>query len=351
MKRIIIAILLIIFSVFIQAPVKAKTSIDNDLVEYIEESIVKMGFYEETSSYYFGNPLAVYCLKGDNYERLSNAETYQVYKDDCLILLVTVTNESTKIYQPSKELADITADGSLKIIVKETSAYAVTNDKSVLVEVVPGGDVIKLKDSEIENAKSIKADYKTNELYQLCPGNNGKSMTVISFPNIAQNPYPHGCWCACIAAFCNYYKSFSYTAATVANQYYPSTAPSNVPGATMSEIESRLSNGYHIVTNSVTSPNVSTMVSNLSSNKKYIIGWISYTYGLHVTCMFDYETKSNGTYKLWFMDPWGNSSMSSGAVQYGINQTGTSFPTNTYIFGSTQGTYYFSSGLVYSYYY
>ena len=39
------------------------------------------------------------------------------------------------------------------------------------------------------------------------------------------------------------------------------------------------------------------------------------------------------------------------AKQYSIAQTGTSFPSNQYLFGSTQGTYYFSSGLVYSSHY
>ena len=353
MKKIIIMLALVLSTIITGSNIRAGINYDEKLIESVEESVVEMGFYEKKSNYTFGNPINVYEFVDNKLEVVNNASNYQVYKDGKLILLVLVTENAIKIYEPNPELCSLTNDPDFRVVIKETSAYAITMSECKLVESLPGTDVFELTDEEISEARTKVTGYCTDAVVSINPEQNEINSPLAGvFPSIAQNPYPNGCWCACIAAFCNYYKSLSYTAATVANQYYPGTAAVLVPTASMTTIKTRLQNGYHILTTYINSAVIATIVSNLSpsNNKMYILGWTS-SLGGHVTCMYDYELKNDGKYKFWIMDPYGYVYMSSGARKYTIEQTGTAFPSNDKLFGGSNGTYTFSEGLVYSSHY
>ncbi len=176
--------------------------------------------------------------------------------------------------------------------------------------------------------------------------------TILNYPLVAQNPYPNGCWAACIASISNYYKSTSYSSTNVVQACLGSNISANqVPSLTLTCIQDLLSTAYHIETLfSNQSTTLSNYKTNLDNNKVYILAWAATGYGGHVTMLYGYSEKGNNTSDFYIMDPQYNGSITSGARKYILVQlSSSSFPTNNKIADNI--TYYYSNSLLYLYWY
>jgi len=349
MKR--ISCILMIICVISVSKVSANSNVYvNELVRVVENSISKLDEYDCNARYYIGSKINVYETSSGELIPVERASTYPVFVNEKLSYFATLSNDSIKVAKIALKSNDIIANGFL-ILSNETSAYIVGDREIELISVVPGKDVINISNELIEYSRLLN-DYDDN-LTEIFP-NNYQLLSITNFPLKSQYPFPNGCWAACIAAFCKYYRNLNYTAADVVRPYYGSSpVPSSVPTKSMDEIKNILNVGYHIVTvKSNSCSNISTFINMVNSNKLFIIGWQSYTNGGHVTCMYDCELDSLNRFTIYIMDPYGAyGTLTSSATTYALTGINSTFPTNNLLFGSNYGIYYYGEDVRYDYWY
>ncbi len=360
MKKIITVILsFLLFSTNVYADIIKKDDFEiSRLTDSICNAIIYYDLYDSSSEYTIGSNVKIYDVQGDDQisERV-NCYFYPIYKNNEVILTVYIYGNSAKISTIGVDVLNkIDKSDNFAIVSVESAAFILSDSQAELIETDSTEDV-HLNDAVINYSNNIISHEQHYENSITIPNryfqkNMLNVQSIISdYPLVAQNPYPNGCWAACIASVCNYYKGLSYTAKNVVQTCLGNIVATEVPSQGIPEIEEHL-NKYRIVTveedHSTILDNYKT---NLNNKKVYIIAWAKPNVpNGHVNVLYGYSERNNNTSDFYFMDPQAYSTVSSGATKYIITQIGSSFPTNNKIFGSGE-IYHFVNSLCYSYRY
>ncbi len=342
----------------VSADVSQDTTFDvNSISDPIYNALLYYDLYDALSNYSIGNNIEIYDVSVSNALNIrENYLFYPVYKDNQVVLTVYIYNNTAKISTIGVEqLNSIGTNNKVVIVSNESSAFLVSDSKAELIETDVEVDYLDQEVINLAEELMIQTSNESMEEHELTFSPQVQqlslnSQSILNFPIVAQNPYPNGCWAACIAAFCNYYKGPSYTATNVVQTCIGNISASSVPGKSIYQIKNYLSNIYSITTVVESqSTAIANFKSRLNNGKAYIVGWApaSSTSG-HVTVLYGYSENSNNTSNFYIMDPQKYSSVTSGATTYILSQLGsTTFPTNSKIFGGGT-TYYFVNSISYS---
>ncbi len=360
MKKIILITLILLFSFTnISAENEEEDLLKNfnvlSIASSIGEAIIYFDHYDPLDTYTISSNIPIYDISQD--EKITEREytyLYVVYRNEDPILTVYVHGNSAKISDDFiKQLKDVDSYNNKVLVCSYgNNAYLYSTEMKTLIDSAnESSNVTSSFDSLLSKAKKSSLEKILVPSQYLQPPSTN-SQTILNYPLVAQNPYPNGCWAACIASISNYYKSTSYTSTNVVQACLGNNLAANqVPSLTLTCIQDLLNTGYHIETAfSDQSTTLSNYKSNLNNNKVYIIAWAATGYGGHVTMLYGYSERGNNTSDFYIMDPQYNGSITSGARKYMLVQlSSSSFPTNNKIANNI--TYYYSNSLLYLYWY